>query len=584
MYKLYVAIRYLWRSWLNWVGVAAVAIAVCVPICVLSVMKGFDQEIRARSRDTLADLIVSPRSDDSFSGYRELMAKIERLPHVVSTAPEYAGIGIVQIGKQRRYALFRGIDLEREKASSDLLEYFRSARAEQARETLRWLLNMDAAGLDGADASVVQRLASSLRRKDFDRLPRVHREALAQAAKDKGVDLAASFAEADSAAPEWVKIDNPKKYAPALLGIELGVRGIGSMGEIVRLGKGEECLLIIPTSVKDSSRAFQRCRVSGYFKSGLYEYDERTIILPLDVLQRRLEKEGRVTSINVRLDDVAAAPEVRALMWGAPTAAELRRGVNLVRALVKREYPAMYAKMREELRYIEDNQYGGAGDALRQACFRLTRNILTIIEKALAGAAGREISADRLKEYGEFKEFCIARARGGFVRDFVVSTWQDKRRNLLRAVRVEQGVMAFILSFVSLVAGFLILSILHTTVLVKTKDIGILKSIGGSVGGILSLFLLNGVLIGLVGSVLGAAGGVYISMRLNDIENLLSEWFGFRLFPRDIYYLDSLPVDKHPVSSALMIAVCALAISVVASALPAWKASRMDAVETLRYE
>jgi len=556
MYKLYVAIRYLWRSWLNWVGVAAVAIAVCVPICVLSVMKGFDQEIRARSRDTLADLIVSPRSDDSFSGYRELMAKIERLPHV-----------------------------------SDLLEYFRSARAEQARETLRWLLNMDAAGLDGADASVVQRLASSLRRKDFDRLPRVHREALAQAAKDKGVDLAASFAEADSAAPEWVKIDNPKKYAPALLGIELGVRGIGSMGEIVRLGKGEECLLIIPTSVKDSSRAFQRCRVSGYFKSGLYEYDERTIILPLDVLQRRLEKEGRVTSINVRLDDVAAAPEVRALMWGAPTAAELRRGVaelrrgvNLVRALVKREYPAMYAKMREELRYIEDNQYGGAGDALRQACFRLTRNILTIIEKALAGAAGREISADRLKEYGEFKEFCIARARGGFVRDFVVSTWQDKRRNLLRAVRVEQGVMAFILSFVSLVAGFLILSILHTTVLVKTKDIGILKSIGGSVGGILSLFLLNGVLIGLVGSVLGAAGGVYISMRLNDIENLLSEWFGFRLFPRDIYYLDSLPVDKHPVSSALTIAVCALAISVVASALPAWKASRMDAVETLRYE
>jgi len=85
MYKLYVAIRYLWRSWLNWVGVAAVAIAVCVPICVLSVMKGFDQEIRARSRDTLADLIVSPRSDDSFSGYRELMAKIERLPHVATS-------------------------------------------------------------------------------------------------------------------------------------------------------------------------------------------------------------------------------------------------------------------------------------------------------------------------------------------------------------------------------------------------------------------------------------------------------------------------------------------------------------------
>ena len=584
MYKLYVATRYLWRSWLNWVGVAAVAIAVCVPICVLSVMKGFDQEIRARSRETLADLILSPRSDDSFSGYRELMTRIETLPHVVSTAPEYAGIGIVQIGKQRRYAQFRGIDLDPEKASSDLVKYFRSARAEQARETLRWFVNADIGGLETTDTKFLRQLASRLRREDFERLPPPHREALEKAAEDKGVDLAACFVEADKAEPQWVEIANPAKYAPALLGIELGVRGLGSLGEIVRLGKGEECLLIIPTSVKDSSRAFQRCRVSGYFKSGLYEYDERTIILPLAVLQRRLEKEGHVTSINIRLDDVAATPEVRARMWGAPTPTELRRGMTLVKSFAKRTSPKMYAQMREELRFIEENQHGGAGDALRQACFRLTRNTLMIIDKALLGAAGRGDSASRVKEYADFKEFCIARAQAGFARDFVVSTWQDKRRNLLRAVRVEQGVMAFILSFVSLVAGFLILSILHTTVLVKTKDIGILKSIGGSVGGILSLFLLNGVLIGLVGSSLGAVGGVYISLRLNEIENLLSELVGFRLFPRDIYYLDQLPVDKHPVSSAVIIAVCALAMSIAASALPAWKASRMDPVETLRYE
>ncbi len=129
-----------------------------------------------------------------------------------------------------------------------------------------------------------------------------------------------------------------------------------------------------------------------------------------------------------------------------------------------------------------------------------------------------------------------------------MSTWEDKRLTFLRAVALERQVMAFILFFVGLIAGFLILSLLHTTVISKTRDIGTLKSIGGSVHGIMSIFLLNGLLMGLIGSALGTAGGFLITRNINAIEAFLERIVGFSLFPSDIYYLDRIPVDQHPVA------------------------------------
>ena len=79
MYKTFVAFRYLRRNWLNVVGVCAVAVGVLVPTCVLSVMKGFDEELRRRIRGPLADLVVESPYEGAFSGYEELMARIERL-------------------------------------------------------------------------------------------------------------------------------------------------------------------------------------------------------------------------------------------------------------------------------------------------------------------------------------------------------------------------------------------------------------------------------------------------------------------------------------------------------------------------
>ena len=144
--------------------------------------------------------------------------------------------------------------------------------------------------------------------------------------------------------------------------------------------------------------------------------------------------------------------------------------------------------------------------------------------------------------------------------------------------------MSIILFFVMVIAGFLVLSILHTTVVAKTRDIGILKAIGGSVGGIMSIFLINGLLIGVIGSAIGTGAGLLITRNINAIENFLNRTLHFQVFPSDIYYLDKLPVDQDPFWSTLTISVVAILISFAASAFPAWQASRMDPVEALRHE
>ena len=100
----------------------------------------------------------------------------------------------------------------------------------------------------------------------------------------------------------------------------------------------------------------------------------------------------------------------------------------------------------------------------------------------------------------------------------------------------------------------------------------------------MSIFLLNGLLMGVLGSALGAAGGMLITGNINAIEAFLHRLFGFSLFPADIYYLDRIPVDKHPWPSVLVICAMAIAVSFAASSYPAWKAARMDPVEALRYE
>ena len=161
--------------------------------------------------------------------------------------------------------------------------------------------------------------------------------------------------------------------------------------------------------------------------------------------------------------------------------------------------------------------------------------------------------------------------------------WMQMNKNILFALKTEKVVMFIILTLIVLVAAFGIASTLFMIVMEKTRDIAILKTMGARSGSIMKIFVLEGLMIGVVGTALGVLSGLLISFNLEPIIDLIQKVTGKNFFSKEIYYLDHFP--SHVVmSDVVIISVTAILISFVATLYPAWQASRMLPAEALRYE
>lgn len=161
--------------------------------------------------------------------------------------------------------------------------------------------------------------------------------------------------------------------------------------------------------------------------------------------------------------------------------------------------------------------------------------------------------------------------------------WMQMNKNILFALKTEKVVMFIILTLIVLVAAFGIASTLFMVVMEKTRDIAILKTMGARSGSIMKIFVFEGLLIGIVGTVLGVLSGLLISFNLEPIIGFIQKVTGKNFFSKEIYYLDHFP--SHVVlSDVVVISVTAILISFVATLYPAWQASRMLPAEAIRYE
>jgi lipoprotein-releasing system permease protein len=166
---------------------------------------------------------------------------------------------------------------------------------------------------------------------------------------------------------------------------------------------------------------------------------------------------------------------------------------------------------------------------------------------------------------------------------FYARDWMQMNKNILFALKTEKVVMFIILTLIVLVAAFGIASTLFMVVMEKTRDIAILKSMGASAASIMKIFVLEGLIIGIIGTVLGVASGLLIATNLEPIITAIQKITGQNFFSKDIYYLDRFPSLVIP-SDVFMISVTAVLISFLATLYPAWQASRMLPAEALRYE
>jgi lipoprotein-releasing system permease protein len=167
----------------------------------------------------------------------------------------------------------------------------------------------------------------------------------------------------------------------------------------------------------------------------------------------------------------------------------------------------------------------------------------------------------------------IGKALGGY--PYWSRDWMRMNKNLFSALKLEKIVMFIILTLIILVAAFNIVGTLIMVVIEKTRDIAILKSMGATRRSIMKIFMIEGAVIGLVGTLLGLLGGYTICTLLATYK--------FIELPSDVYYISTLPVRMNPLDVAL-IAVAAIVITLAASVYPAWQASRFDPAEAIRYE
>jgi lipoprotein-releasing system permease protein len=190
----------------------------------------------------------------------------------------------------------------------------------------------------------------------------------------------------------------------------------------------------------------------------------------------------------------------------------------------------------------------------------------------------------KLKDYRDAKEV-VEKLKEMFPDDlgYQVATWEEKQGPLLAAIAIEKGILNVLLFLIIGVAGFGILAIFAMIVVEKTRDIGILKALGASNGGIMKIFLGYGLLLGLVGAGLGTALGLTITIHINGIEHLLGKITGQELFDRQVYYFDQIPTYIQP-WMVVLVNVGAVGVAVFFSVLPALRAALLHPVRALRYE
>jgi lipoprotein-releasing system permease protein len=166
-------------------------------------------------------------------------------------------------------------------------------------------------------------------------------------------------------------------------------------------------------------------------------------------------------------------------------------------------------------------------------------------------------------------------------RQYVVSTWRDKQGALLAAVQMETAVLNVLLFLIIAVAGFGILAIFSMIVVEKTRDIGVLKSLGASGGGVMQIFLGYGLTLGIVGAGAGLIGGLLFVRYINEIANLLAIITGQPVFDPAVYYFSKIPAIVEPITVGL-IGLGSVLIAVLASVFPAERAATMHPVQALR--
>jgi lipoprotein-releasing system permease protein len=562
MYVLFLCCRYLRTRFIALASVISVTLGVATMIVVNAVMAGFSHEMQTRIHGILSDLVFESHSLSGFQDPQWHMEEIRRAAGdaIAGMTPTVAVPAMLnfQVRGQwvTRQVMLIGIDESTHAGVSDFSRYLQHpANRRQLSFALRdgGYDTVDSQGDGGATRPALEGAGWPHRRMRVAR-ERAWRER--QAAE--GVTTADGPAGAGPVRP----IDRQVDAVLAATGAGVGPTD-GTDGGAVRTAAGEAA---VPTpGDPDPTSAGSGPAPADPFRAALpqegHVFDpatEQSIgIVPGIGLASFRDSSGTDRFLMLPGDDVKIT---------FPTAGTPPKAVTDTFTVVDfyeskmSEYDSNFVFVPitdlERLRGMIDPQTGVPS--------------VNSIQIRLAAGADLDAVRDRL--------------RRAFPADvYAISSWKDKQGPLLAAVDMEMAVLNILLFMIVAVAGFGILAIFFMIVVEKTRDIGILKSLGAGAGGVAGVFLGYGLFLGLVGAGAGLALGLAITWNINRVRELVEWVTGQRVFDPSIYYFFRIPTIVDPFTVAWIIAG-AVAIAVAASVLPALRAARLHPVEALRHD
>ena len=195
-----------------------------------------------------------------------------------------------------------------------------------------------------------------------------------------------------------------------------------------------------------------------------------------------------------------------------------------------------------------------------------------------------DVTGVRLRLKDLYQARYVARELAGMLKvDVSIIDWTRINANFYRAVQIEKRMMFFVVILIVAVAAFNIVSTLVMAVTEKQSEIAILRTLGAPPGSIMKIFIVQGTLIGIMGTLLGLAGGIALALNIDVVVPFIEHLFGVKFLAKDVYYISELPSEVQFMDVAV-IAVVSFALCLLATLYPSWRASRVNPAEALSYE
>lgn len=195
-----------------------------------------------------------------------------------------------------------------------------------------------------------------------------------------------------------------------------------------------------------------------------------------------------------------------------------------------------------------------------------------------------EVSGVRLKLRDLFHAPQVVQELGPMISaEVYISDWSRQHANYFRAIQIEKRMLSLILALIIAVAAFNIVSTLVMAVTDKQSDIAILRTLGASPRSIMKVFIVQGTLIGVLGTTLGVIGGVLLAYNIEAVIAAIEHVFSVQFLSREVYYISEIPSDLQ-LADVITVAVVSFVLTLLATLYPSYRASKVNPAEALRYE